>query len=326
MIIEFREFFLRTVKVFTGSKADQELNYPVTNVVNTCNGKENKYNRLLSEHYASDDVIKKFTESITFKLNPEDTAKDEQQGLSYKSVDKHAADNYIETTDFTRTLQSHQLPVIIDAYDILQPHKYFDLQTGAVYETISDAIASGNHFVKALLGGGSSASSNFSLIESVIYEPLQEFNDTIYTILNRLDVSMANHLTKEGDTLEYKLCYGINADEATAVDWQLIVSDGTNEMTIATIYTQNSVSISNTMFQIDVCIVRDNMNRLMAVSKDTSDVKLPAPYAVNQFNMISNNINFPTLSFYMKAKVIMNTGLNTAKVMTRGYKCEHKRK
>lgn len=78
---EFREFFLRNVKVPTGTKKDQEINF-ATQYTAILNGiSKTVYNRFLKDNYPSEDVFKKLFESVTFKLNTEDTATASQQGL-----------------------------------------------------------------------------------------------------------------------------------------------------------------------------------------------------------------------------------------------------
>jgi len=82
-IKEFREWYLREVQVPSGSKADVEPNFPIQYLETTWNGVKNVYNRLLAKHYATDEVIRKFAESITFKLNPEDEATDSLDNSIY---------------------------------------------------------------------------------------------------------------------------------------------------------------------------------------------------------------------------------------------------
>jgi len=78
---EFREFFLREVPVFVGSKKDQEINYPTKYQATIDGVLKIVYNRFLKGHYPTEDIFKKLFESITFKLNNEDTATSTQQGL-----------------------------------------------------------------------------------------------------------------------------------------------------------------------------------------------------------------------------------------------------
>lgn len=79
---EYREFFLRATKVVTGSKADKETNFPTQYMVTDLAGNQIMgFNRFLKTHFPSEDVFKKLFESLTFKLNPEDTASQDTQGL-----------------------------------------------------------------------------------------------------------------------------------------------------------------------------------------------------------------------------------------------------
>jgi len=81
-IKEFREFFLRSTAVNTGAKKDQELGFPTDYIVNGASVK----NRFLINHFPNEAVMKKFLESLTFKLNVEDTATETQQGLSKQAT------------------------------------------------------------------------------------------------------------------------------------------------------------------------------------------------------------------------------------------------
>lgn len=78
IIKEFREFFLRNASMNTGAKQDQELNFPTTHIVDG----QTKYNRFLKRNIPTENVMKKFLESITFKLNVEDTAGETNHGLT----------------------------------------------------------------------------------------------------------------------------------------------------------------------------------------------------------------------------------------------------
>lgn len=78
---EYKEFFLRAVQIAGGSKPDKQPNYPTEYIITTPNGIRVVKNRFLKTHFPNEDVFHKFMESITFKLNPEDTATTEIQGL-----------------------------------------------------------------------------------------------------------------------------------------------------------------------------------------------------------------------------------------------------
>lgn len=77
IIKEFREFFLRNVQVNTGSKSDQESNYPIKYQI----GSSQVFNRFIKGNYPSEDVFSKLFNSIVFKLNIEDIATQTVQGL-----------------------------------------------------------------------------------------------------------------------------------------------------------------------------------------------------------------------------------------------------
>ena len=102
IIKEFREFFLRNIKLPTGTKKDQEANVAVTYTAIIDGVSKTVYNRFLKNNYPSEDVFKKLFESITFKLNTEDTATTSEQGLV-----KIATDNQVQLG--TSTINGYQL-------------------------------------------------------------------------------------------------------------------------------------------------------------------------------------------------------------------------
>ncbi len=114
-IKEYREFFLRNVQVNSGTKADQELGFALMYLVNGVS----RFNRFLKGNFPSENVMKKFTTSITFKLNQEDTAKLTEQGLSVTATDTNAESRTSSnpSTDFTATILPHQLPEIVLSTD-----------------------------------------------------------------------------------------------------------------------------------------------------------------------------------------------------------------
>lgn len=75
---EYREFFLRHGLVNSGAHPDQEVGYPDQYMV----GSELKFNRWLAHDFPSQGINEKLFESLTFKLNKEDTATDAAQGLA----------------------------------------------------------------------------------------------------------------------------------------------------------------------------------------------------------------------------------------------------
>ena len=117
IIKEYREFFLRHTPVTTGTKADQEVGYATQYYIGTTL----VYNRFLKSDYPSSGVFKKLFESLTFKLNKEDTAKLTEQGLSKIASDSQAiARTSNADTDFTATVVPHQLPEVITTFVVGQ--------------------------------------------------------------------------------------------------------------------------------------------------------------------------------------------------------------
>lgn len=118
---EFREFFLRASQVNSGAKADQETGFPVSYLVTIAGVATLKFNRFLKNHFPSENVNKKLLESITFKLNPEDTAGVSIQGLSKIATDAEVKANTTFATygdSFRRSVQPSQVPTIIEAINV----------------------------------------------------------------------------------------------------------------------------------------------------------------------------------------------------------------
>lgn len=108
-IKEFSDFFLRDIKVNSGSTPDQEVNYPTDYLVNGVL----KKNRFLKNHVPTEGVFRKLFASIPFKLNIEDTASETEQGLVKTSTDTNAY-NRTSAIDaaMREVVQPHQLPEI----------------------------------------------------------------------------------------------------------------------------------------------------------------------------------------------------------------------
>lgn len=112
---EYREFFLRETQVTGGSKPDQENGFPTKYLVKGVS----VFNRFLAKHFPSEKVMKKFLESIAFKLNPEDTATTSTQGLVKKSSDSQAEARTLNpSANITLSVAPHQLPDVVLATDI----------------------------------------------------------------------------------------------------------------------------------------------------------------------------------------------------------------
>lgn len=112
IIKEYREFFLRHLPVASGTKPDQEANFPSQYY----KGSVKVYNRFLKNDFPSEAVFRKLFESLTFKLNKEDTAKLTEQGLAKIATDANAASRTSSAAnDFTAFVVPHQLPdVVVD--------------------------------------------------------------------------------------------------------------------------------------------------------------------------------------------------------------------
>lgn len=108
IIAEYREFFFRSVQINNGSRPDKEMGYPVRYGIQ---GGTLVFNRLLKGHYPSENTLKKFAQSIPFKLDPTDTASDTQQGIVKAGTDAQVIAKTATFSDsMTRIVQPYQLP------------------------------------------------------------------------------------------------------------------------------------------------------------------------------------------------------------------------
>ena len=110
---EYREFFLRSNSVNSGVKKDQEVGFPATHFINVNGVLKLVGNRFLDGHYPKGDVFSKLFESITFKLNPEDTATETEQGLvSIATHNEVIAGTNLDSNDFQLVVSPKDVPYI----------------------------------------------------------------------------------------------------------------------------------------------------------------------------------------------------------------------
>lgn len=121
IIKEVREFFLRHTKVLTGVKRDREQPYPLQYTTTNALGElVTAYNRFLAGDIPSEDSFKKFLESITFKLNPEDTGTLTEQGLlSLATSGEVIAGTNTDINGFNLTIRPSDYKVIWDLVQAL---------------------------------------------------------------------------------------------------------------------------------------------------------------------------------------------------------------
>lgn len=148
-IKEFREFFLRHIKVTSGTKPDQEVNFPTQYYIGTTL----VYNRFLKNDYPSESIFKKLYESLTFKLNKEDTAKLSEQGLVKIATDAQAkARSSNATSDYTAAVVPHQLPEVILTSVLAQDVNIGSAETttGMMLQLVERTIAGLSRYVYKL--------------------------------------------------------------------------------------------------------------------------------------------------------------------------------
>jgi hypothetical protein len=205
---EFREFFTRHIAVNSGTKKDQEVGFPTTTTKQDCCGNiVNVYNRLLKDDLATDDVIKKFLESIGFKLNIEDTAQLTQQGFVLRASDSDAAQfAYVNpASNYSKAVLPHQLANVIAGAGATVTLEYYDvtLDDGTTYANLGLAQASGNNFRPiyeiALSGAASGA-------VTLLYNNISNVANgaAASSTLDNFDINLSTYFNAVGDLIEFK--------------------------------------------------------------------------------------------------------------------------
>lgn len=120
---EFRDFFLRNYQKISGTQPDQEVGFPIDYRV----GNTTVKNRFLKNNIPSENVFKKLFESITFKLNREDTAKETEQGLVKLATDIEAKNGSNGIDTFSRSIKPSQLTTAREV--ITNPISGYDINT-----------------------------------------------------------------------------------------------------------------------------------------------------------------------------------------------------
>lgn len=209
IIKEYREFFIRTINVNSGSKKDMELGFPTTTTkVDCCGNIKTVGNRLLREHIATDDVIKKFLETIGFKLNIEDTSTLTEQGFVLKASDNDSASFlYVPPTSFTKAVLPHQLPEIEASTGITVTVVYYDvtLDDGTTYSTLSAANASNNNYrpIYQISLSGTSTGGNVELLHND-YTSAANLASAGDQLLASYSLDTSTYLSSVGDKLEIR--------------------------------------------------------------------------------------------------------------------------
>lgn len=146
VIKEVREFFLRHTKQNIGSKKDREYNYPLRYDVTIGGVIVSVYNRFIKGDYPSQGIFEKLFNSITFKLNVEDTAKTTEQGLVKKATLAQIVARTDNDSGYTLGVTPAQLPQVTGSTGITVVAS--QTATNVLY-TISSSSSSQNVLVNA---------------------------------------------------------------------------------------------------------------------------------------------------------------------------------
>ena len=137
---EFREFFLRNTPVTGGLKPDKQVPYPTTYTVSTpSGGSVNVYNRFKKGNYPSEDVFAKLFESITFKLNKEDTRTASIQGLSKLAAGRLSVNfSKNDADNFNIGVSPIHLPEVIAGSNVTVDVVYYNATTNTEETTLTN--------------------------------------------------------------------------------------------------------------------------------------------------------------------------------------------
>lgn len=188
-IKEFREFFFRKVTQSSGIKSDQESTFPIQYYIQDVNGREKKVrNRFNKGDFPSESVFKKLFESITFKLNPEDTASTTVQGLVKTVTGNQVRDDDNGSDGFSKTIQPSQTTkVTVVNQDARTPGSTSFLNNGTPIPITT---------LEAVKEGGGSEGKNYKV----------KFKETFYSWL--LDVFNKLQVYIDAINIEAEVEYG----------------------------------------------------------------------------------------------------------------------
>lgn len=292
---EYREFYLRAIAQTGSASPDKESGFPVKEIVVYPDGSTDlENNRFLTNHFPSEKVYKKLFESITFKLNSEDTASVEQQGLVRIAIGQNIVNRKdIEeifvngsSRKFTTVVVPSELPIVSAGTGISvnvlirkvsdnsivtsipsndRDLYYIDYQ---IINTVTPINNVGNYFNVRML-----TISNLSAVDS---------NDNDSIVLGTHFIQ-ASQLITDVDMLSYKLLWFDNSDSEQNGTLEIYIGTDNN---INNCYKFHSYQITNATIDnklswanLDIEIYRDGQNGFLDFIK-TNFYKSNSPLQV----------------------------------------------
>lgn len=225
-IKEFKQFFIRNTKTTTGSYPDQEVDYPVTISVK---GKT-KFNRFLKDNFPSEGVLAKLFESITFKLNKEDTASSSVQGLVKKATDIQAESRTLNPdTDFTLGVVPHQLPDIVLSTDgsdsvVGSPVTVGGLTLSAIKRTLTGGRTKRNFLLQV---------PTFPSIQIKYLRGNFQFDQPTFATVTSAGVDLSVPV-EAGQSYIFEILFLFNVDSTSSVKYTIAGTASYTEMQILT--------------------------------------------------------------------------------------------
>lgn len=229
---EFREFFLRNTQVNSGAKPDQEVGYPTQYLVGTIL----KFNRFLKDHYPSEGIMKKFLESITFKLNPEDAATATLQGLGVvaKADEVLGRRNTPVFTNFIRPINLTQVDIKLRAIDTIIS---FTANTTNLSDVITALVSTENIAVGDPISGTDIPAQSYvtEIINSTSIRISNNATATGFTTvsltstINNIKITKAIRALVTGDTREVYIIENTYVTPENGLTVYNIVNTGTTK-------------------------------------------------------------------------------------------------
>lgn len=283
-IAEYREFFFRFVQKTTGASPDKETTFPVKEIVIDSEGTPSQeFNRFLKKHFPSENVYKKLFESLTFKLNSEDTATRDQQGLVRIAIGENVVnrtdidENIVNGTSrkFTTVVVPSTLPKVSAGVGITVNTLIRRVSDDAIVGSITPGDRELYYIDYEVVNSAPSGDNVGNYFRVKLVDPATlavDPNDADLIDLGSHAVP-ANELITNNDLLEYKLLWFDNVGANSDGELQIYVGTSTDINSCYQIlgyqYQNALVQANENVGEFVVDIARDDINGLISTIRST---------------------------------------------------------
>ena len=310
-IAEYKEFFFRFVTTTTGASPDKESGFPVKEMVLDAEGNPSQeFNRFLKKHFPSEKVYQKLFASIAFKLNSEDTASTDEQGLVRIAIGSNINDRkdfeeiFVNgnSRKFTTIVVPSTLPIVSAGSGI---------SVNTLIRRVSDDVAVGSilpgdrelYYIDYEITNTVAASSidnignYFRLKITKPSDLVVDSNDADLIDLGSHTIP-ANTLITNNDSIEYKVLWLDVAGAFPNGKFQVFVG---NDADVANCYQlldldPTTVNAENKEFtgKIDIDVVRDDIAGCINTTQysfyEANALGISIPTNPKQYTQTSKNI------------------------------------